>query len=407
MKSVLQINSVVNIGSTGRITEEIGQLVQANGWKSIIAYGRHDRQSKSELIRIGTELEIKLHGIQTRFFDRHGFGSYNATKKLIREIKKINPDIIHLHNLHGYYLNIKVLFDYLSIANIPIVWTFHDCWPMTGHCVYFDFVNCEKWKTQCYSCPQKKEYPASFGFDRSEKNYSLKKELFTTLCNLTIIPVSGWLEDIIKQSYFSNFRLQVINNGINTDIFHPYQNSLIRDNYNLNGKFIILGIASDWSPRKGLKDFVKLSKKLEVSYCIILVGLSVTQIKQLPKNIIGITKTESVEELALFYSSADVFVNPTWEDNFPTTNLESLACGTPVITYRTGGSPEAVSDDTGIVIEKGDIDGLLSAINIIKEKGKINYIPACRERAKRLYDKNDRYMDYLNLYESIIKTHNV
>ena len=400
---IIQINSVVNTGSTGRITEEIGQTTIAKGWQSYIAYGRYERPSQSQLIRIGTVWDNQLHGLQTRLFDSHGLGSIKATKKLIEQIKIINPDLIHLHNLHGYYLNIEILFSYLKNINIPVVWTLHDCWPMTGHCTYFNFVDCNKWKSECNQCPQKKEYPYSFWMDRSRKNYYLKKELFTSVRNLTLVPVSQWLADIVIQSFLSKVPFQVIHNGINTDVFKPLTDSTIRDKYKLQDKFILLGVAGIWSPRKGLKDFIELSKQLNPDYQIILVGLNQSQLNQLPRNIIGIAKTESVEELAEIYSSADAFINPTWEDNFPTTNLEALACGTPVITYRTGGSPEAIDSETGIIVEKGDVDGLIQSIKQIQEKAKSSYSAACRERAEKLYNKDNRYMDYLKLYESLIE----
>jgi len=401
-KILLQINSVVNFGSTGRIAEELGQVAIADGWESYIAYGRNERLSKSKLIRIGTDWDIKSHVLQTRLFDRHGLGSLKATNKLIEQIKLIKPDIIHLNNLHGYYLNIKVLFKYLSVIEIPVLWTIYDCWPMTGHCAYFDLVDCDKWKTKCYSCPQLNKYPASFLLDRSKKNYVLKNELFNSVKNLTIISNSKWLGSIISQSYLRNYPVKIINSGINIDDFRPVQSNFVKDKYNLHEKFIILGVASEWDQRKGLEDFLELNKKLDSNYQIILVGLNKSQIKCLPQNIIGITKTESVQELATYYSNSDIFINPTWEDNFPTTNLEALACGTPVITYNTGGSPEAIDSDTGFVVEKGDIQGLINAINTIKEKGKSFYSTACRARAEQLYDKNDRYIDYIRLYKSLL-----
>lgn len=402
MKTLLQINVVVNSGSTGRIAEEIGQMAKVSGWSSYIAYGRNERPSQSKLIKIGTEWDIKMHGLQTRLFDRHGLASKTATKKLIRQIKKINPQIIHLHNIHGYYLNIEILFRFLKQANIPVVWTLHDCWPITGHCTHFEFVDCEKWKTQCIACPQKKEYPASYFIDRSPKNFKLKKELFSSVPDLTLVPVSNWLANILKESFLKNTPITVIHNGINTDIFQPTTDQTIRAKYNLNSKFIILGVASVWSPRKGLQDFIELSKKLNSNFQIVLVGLSKKQVKSLHANIIGIERTESVEELAKLFSASDVFVNPTYEDNFPTTNLESLACGTPVITYKTGGSPEAIDNFTGIIVEKGDINGLVAAIQKIKEKGKAFYTEACVKRTHQLYKKEDRYQEYLNLYESLV-----
>jgi putative colanic acid biosynthesis glycosyltransferase len=402
MNTLFQINSVINSGSTGRIAEEIGQTAISAGWKSYIAYGRNDRPSQSELIKIGNDWDIKMHGFQTRLFDRHGLGSISATKELIGKIKEISPDIIHLHNIHGYYINIEILFNYLLNSNIPVVWTFHDCWPITGHCAHFTFVGCEKWKTQCYNCPQKKNYPSSWVVDRSEKNYNLKKELFTSLPNLTLVPVSNWLSEILKESYLQHYPLNVIHNGINTEFFKPSSDKVFRIKYSLENKFILLGVATSWGLKKGLYDFIELSKLLKTDYQIVLVGLSRKQIEQLPDNILGIERTESVKELAEIYSASDVFVNPTYEDSFPTTNLESLACGTPVITYKTGGSPEAIDELTGIVVEQGNIGKLIDAINKVKDKGKQSYSEACVNRAHRLYKKEDRYQEYIELYGSLL-----
>jgi len=401
-KKLLQINTVINSGSTGRIAEEIGILALSNGWESYIAYGRNERPSKSTLIKIGSQIDTIIHGLQTRIFDRHGLGSQSATKAFVKRIKEINPDIIHLHNIHGYYLNIEILFDFLVSYNKPVVWTFHDCWPITGHCTNFDFVGCERWKTSCYECPQKKEYPASLMIDRSRKNFLLKKELFSSLKNITIVPVSDWLAQIAGQSFLKNCSLHTIKNGINTTTFHPFDDNSIRVKLNLIHKFIILGVANVWSPRKGLQDFIELSTLLESEYQIILVGLNDSQISKLPKNIIGLSKTESVEELASLYACADVFVNPTFEDSFPTTNLESLACGTPVITYKTGGSPESIDTETGFIIAKGDITGLQQAIYTIKNNSKHKYSSACRLRAIELFNKDDRFREYIKLYESLL-----
>ena len=402
MKKLLQINSVVNSGSTGRIAEEIGQTAIAAGWESYIAYGRHARTSQSELIKIGSDWDIRMHGLQTRLFDRHGLASTAATREFVEQIKKIKPDIIHLHNIHGYYINIEILFRYLKDANIPVVWTFHDCWPMTGHCAYFTFVECDKWKTQCFSCPQKKGYPSSYFLDRSKQNYTQKRKLFTSVNDITIVPVSNWLADIVKQSYLKDYPIRVINNGIDVNVFSPQSGDGIRLKYGLADKFILLGVATAWGRRKGLHDFIELSKILKDDEIIVLVGLKEDQMKILPENIIGITRTESTQELAKFYSSADVFVNPTWEDNFPTTNLEALACGTPVVTYHTGGSPEALTPKTGFVVEQGDLASIRKAIDTVKSKGKAFYSAACRERATKMFNKNDRYAEYLQLYEQML-----
>lgn len=402
MKTLLQINSVVNSGSTGHIAEELGQIVVNNGWNSYIACGRNQRASKSAIIKIGSKLDILLHGLQTRLFDRHGLGSRRATLRLVKLINKIKPDIIHLHNLHGYYINIEILFSFLASNNIPVVWTFHDCWPMTGHCTYFDYIRCDKWKTECFGCPLKNEYPASFGLDRSKKNYQLKKTIFNSINQLTIVTVSKWLGNIVQDSYLKNCKIRVINNGIDTDIFHPVTSFKIREQLNLENKFVILGVASIWSPRKGLADFIRLSFLLNSNFIIILVGLNDEQITNLPDNIIGISRTENQHELSEFYSIADIFVNPSVEETFGLTTVEALSCGTPAIVYNATACPEVLSEDTGFIIKKGDIVGLLSAIENVRKNGKVKYSNACRKRALELYDKNDRYLDYLNLYESLL-----
>lgn len=402
---LLQINVTANSGSTGRIAEDIGLLATSNGWESLIAYGRTNNKSKNKVIRIGSDFDIKVHGLLTRVFDNHSFGfsSKWATKKLIKEIDNIKPDIIHLHNIHGYYINSKVLFEYLSKLNIPIVWTFHDCWSFTGHCGYFDLIGCEKWKTGCYSCPLKTSYPASFVFDRSKKNYIEKKKLFNSIKNLTIVPVSNWLGDLVKESFLSTNNIKVIHNGIDINTFKPSTNNKeIRGKFGLKDEFIVLGVADTWSERKGLKDFIKLSRLINENTKIILVGLSQKQIDNLPNNIIGIRRTENVKQLADLYSMADLFLNLTYEDNFPTTNLEALACGTPILTYKTGGSIEAVSEDTGFIVEKGDLDSVIKVINEVRSKGKEFYSDKCRERAVSCFNKDDRFMDYINLYNEFL-----
>ena len=403
MKTLLLINTVINSGSTGRIAEEIGQAALAHGWRSVIAFGRNDRPSMSEKIQVGSSWDIKIHGLQTRFFDRHGLGSGQATERLIEQIEQIKPDIIHLHNIHGYYLNIEVLFNYINARNIPIVWTLHDCWSMTGHCTHFTVVGCERWKTECYACPQKKDYPGSLVLDRSRKNYILKKMLFTQPKEMVMVPVSQWLGDLLRESFLKEHPQQMIHNGVDISVFKPMCSDQVRDKYKIGNRFMLIGVASIWTSRKGLADFIALSEKLTIDDVIVLVGLSLAQIEQLPKNIIGIPRTESVQELAELYSAADIFINPTWEDNFPTTNLEALACGTPIVTYNTGGSIEAVSPETGFVIPQGDFVALQSTINTVKIKGKAQYTHSCRLRAEQHYNKNDRYAEYIALYEQLIK----
>lgn len=401
-KTIIQINSVANTGSTGRIAEKLGLLAISEGWESYIAYGRDFNSSKSNLIKIGNTSSIYAHILQTRIFDTHGLGSKKATEVLVQQIEKLNPDVIHIHNLHGYYLNINILFNYLYKKPVPIVWTLHDCWPLTGHCTHFTYVKCDKWKKLCNNCPQTKQYPTSRLFDNSTQNYELKKALFNTPANITFVPVSNWLNSILKDSFLSSHPSKVINNGVDLDVFTPKKDSVTLEKYGLKDNFIILGVSGIWTKGKGLQDFFELSKRLDSDKKIILVGLKKSQLKNIPKNIVGIEKTENVEELAELYSLADVFINPTYADSFPTTNLESLACGTPVITYETDGSPESITPSTGIVVKQGSVDGLIQAINIIKLKGKINYSDACVTRAKKYYNKNEKFKEYIDLYKKLL-----
>jgi glycosyltransferase involved in cell wall biosynthesis len=399
---VLQINATANTGSTGRIAEEIGLMFQKQGHESFIACKRVGPSgSTSQIIRIGNKFDEYMHGIKSRALDRHGFGSKQATKKLIEEIDRIDPDVIGLHNLHGYYLNIEVLFRYLKEVQKPVVWTFHDCWPFTGHCSFFDYVSCDKWKTECGKCPLYNRYPASWFMDCSTENFYQKRSLFNGLNNLTIVTPSQWLKNLVKQSFLSDYPVEVIHNGIDLDQFKSVDTANLISKHNLSNKKILIGVASVWDRRKGLDYFLELSKCLDDEFRIVLIGLSKEVIKKLPENIIGIQRTENVNELAAFYSLADVFVNPTLVDNFPTTNLEALACGTPVVTFNTGGSPEAISNDTGIVVGKGDLNGLVESIFKIIAFKRTLISSKCRERAVRYYNKIDRFGDYLQLYQRV------
>lgn len=407
MPKLLQISIEVNKGSVGRIVEQIGQLVLDNGWKSFVAYSRDSNPSSSELIKIGSRFDVYTHGIETRIFDRHGFGSKNATKELIKKIIQINPDIIHLHHLHGYFINVEILFEYLKASKIPVVWTFHDCWSFTGHCAFFDFVGCDKWKTECHHCEQKSEYPKSLLFDRSRLNYIDKKRIFNSIENLTLVPVSEWLSELIKESFLKEIEKEVIKNGIDLSTFFPKNSrTIIENKFNLKTK-IVLGVASTWEARKGLNEFLALNQILPPEhFTIILVGLSKDQIKKLPNSIIGIERTENVEELANFYSAADVFVNPTLEDTYPTTNLEAMACGTPVVTYNTGGSVESIDENTGFIVEKHDVQGIKNAIQKISEKGKNYYLKFCRDKASQQFDMNQKFNEYLHLYKRLLLNKN-
>ena len=365
------------------------------GWDCYIIHGARGVKKPSCMHSIQADYvwQEYLHFAESFLFDRHGLASRFTTRRLISKIKEIQPDIIQLHCIHGYYLNYKYLFEYLNTTNIPIVWTFHDCWAFTGHCAHFVTANCTKWKeTGCSSCPLLNTYPKAI-LDRSKANYQLKKQLFSSNENLHIIAVSNWLASFTRESFFGGKDIRVINNGVDINKFRPVEKKS-------SDKFRIIGVASSWNEDKGLYNFYKLREYLSEDYLITLVGLTPEQIEKLPAGINGISRTESVEQLAKLYSEANVMVNPTYADSFPTVNMEALACGTPVITYRTGGSPEIIDEKTGVVVEQGDIVGLVDAIKKMKETPLSS--ENCRNRAVEKYDKDKRFADYVDLYERIV-----
>lgn len=409
MKTLLQINPVLRVStSTGRIMQEIGELAMQNGWQSYIAYSRGRdgiKPCSSKLVPVGGKWSVAWHGVETRLFDRHGLASSQATRQFIRQIEQIQPDVIHIHNIHGYFLNYRILFDYLSKCNIPVVWTVHDCWLYTGHCYYYSYVNCNRWQDGCAQCPQRREFPASLWVDRSRKNYLDKKEAFTSMPQdrLVIVPVSDWIRSEMQKSFFCGYNFRVIHNGINTEVFRVYDAQEVREKYGLGDRHVLLGVASIWSREKGLDDFIQMAALLKKEELIVLVGIKPEERKRLPENIIGIARTENIQQLAGLYSMADAFINPTWQDNYPTVNMEAIACGTPVVTYRTGGSVEAVTDETGFVVEQGNYKGLLEAARTIRQRGKSYYQGRCREYALKHFKKEDRYSDYIHLYDELTK----
>ena len=398
MPKLLQINVALNNGSTGKIAEGIASVARKNGWETYIVHGsRYINNTEDNAIQVASGVVDKLHYAKSLFLDGQGLGSTYATKRLVKRLKEIKPDVIHLHVIHGSFINYKVLFEYIEENDIPVVWTLHDCWNFTGHCTYFDKVGCDRWKTECHDCPQKGCYPKSIGLDMSKRNYALKRQIFTSVDKMVLVPVSNWLAGLVKESFLKGYECKVIHNGIDLSRFKPTPSS----SKDTSRKYSILGVASDWEPRKGLDDFLKLREELSMDeYHITLVGLTPKQVEALPEGITGITRTTSIEEMVQLYSDADVFVNPTYEDNYPTTNLEAIACGTPVITYKTGGSPEAIDSSTGVVIPQGDIEGLVETIKDLKE----NPLSAndCRMRAEEKFDKDRAFEKYVKLYNSLI-----
>ena len=348
------INVVCGIRSTGRICTDIASVLEAQGHEVKIAYGREivPEQFQKYAIRIGSESDVKLHAIKARLSDSCGLGSKTVTKKFIEWVKEYDPDVIHLHNIHGYYINIEVLFDYLRSCGKKIIWTLHDCWAFTGHAAYCEYVGCEKWINGCDNCQNVGEYPASL-VDKSKKNWERKKGVFDDIPELTIVTPSEWLAGLVRKSYLAQYPVKVIHNGVDISVFKPTEND-VKAQLGIIDKKMILGVAALWEKRKGLDDFIDLSNMLPADFKIVIVGLSQSQLEILPKEIIGIERTNSVKELVELYSAADVYVNTTYEDNYPTTNLEAIACGTPVVTYDTGGSGESAKL-YGVAVGKGKI----------------------------------------------------
>ena len=398
---LLQINPVVRLNtSTGRIMKEIGEIAMAAGWESYIAYsGARDGvpQHSSQLVPVGNKLDLAVHAVATRLFDAHGLVSRRATKQLIRRIKEIDPDIIHIHNVHGYWLNYPLLCQYLRESGKPVIWTVHDCWLYTGHCYYYSAARCDKWQTGCGHCPQKRAFPASWVFDRSARNWCDKQHAFGSLERLTIVPVSDWIRQEMAHSFLADKPFQVIHNGIDLDVFHPAEPGAERP-----AGTVILGVATLWHEEKGVRDFVELAGRLHEGERLVLVGrMSEEQRAAFPAGVEFIERTENVAKLAALYAQATAFVNPTWQDNYPTVNLEAIACGTPVVTYRTGGSVEAVTAGTGFVVEQGDVQGLLDRVRELAAEDRKAVTERCRAHALQHFSKQERYQDYIRLYESL------
>jgi len=392
---IVMINSVT-YGSTGKIMLQIAEAARAVGHEAYVCYpkGRHNPQRIENDIPIGNRFSEDFHLIMDRFTGLNGCFSYFATRRFIRELNKIKPDVIHLHNLHNCYINLKVLFDYIKKEKIRVVWTLHDCWAFTGHCPHFDMLGCQKWKSGCSNCSQYRSYPQSL-VDRSKRLYRFKKEWFTGVRDMTIVTPSQWLADLVKQSFLKEYPVRVIHNGIDLAVFKPSESDF-RKKYHCEEKNIVLGVAFGWGKRKGLDVFVRLAKELDDRFQIVLVGTDQSVDRQLPKNIISIHKTQDQHELAEIYSAADVVVNPTREDNYPTVNMEAIACGTPVITFNTGGSPESIAEGVGAVVEKEDYSALLTELHSFTAS---HFEMSTFERQRNLFDKARRFKEYVELYE--------
>ncbi len=408
---IVQINTVFATGSTGRIVLGLHNTILGSGNESAVAYGRvtGKRYSEDNLYLVGNKPDFIGHVLVNFFAGKSGFVSTGNTRKLLSWLDKIKPDIIHLHNLHGFYVNVEMLFEYIKSHEIPVIWTFHDCWPFTGQCAHFDYAGCDKWKTGCHDCPiYRSNYPYSLFKDNSKDNYEHKKAVFTGVKDLTIVTPSSWLAVLVKQSFLNDYPVKVIPNGIDTEIFAPVPNPSGLSDNNLDSSVdpkILLGVANIWSKPKGLEYLLRLSDDLkdDPQYQIVIIGLNKYQCssikKKHPANVLPIMRTSSQKELAAWYQKAYAFINPTLEDTFPTTNLEALACGTPVIAFNTGGSPEALDEGCGIVVEKGNYEALKAAVTSDRSFDS----DVCRKKALE-YTKDTANRRYLELYNAICKT---
>lgn len=396
---VLQINVVYGYSSTGVIAKYIASLLKDNNDVALSAADGYAQNLPAGTYPIGSKWEYRFHAhIFTKCLDLEGCGSYWATKRFVRWIDRTaKPDVIHFHNIHGSYLNINVLVKYINKNKIPVVYTLHDCWSLTGHCYHFDMIGCQKWKTGCNKCPLHNSYPVSIGLDNSLRNYIRKRRLFTSIKNLHLVAVSEFIKDAVSQSFFKEIPCTVIHNGVDTSVFYPSITKLDLP----TDKPVLLGVSSFWSDQKGLQEMIRLGK--EGRFTVVMVGVDVKIKQLLPPKIIAISRTSSQSELASYYSRADVFVNPTYNDSFATVNLESLACGTPVVTYKTGGCPECIDNNTGFVVPRGDYESMLNAIDEILKNGKQSYSESCRARACMQFEKRKCFSKYIDVYSNMIK----
>ena len=398
---VLQINSVCGIRSTGRICTDLAEILQRRGHLCTVAYGREQTPEAYRDIshRIGSDRAVKRHAIASRLFDSSGFHSNKATREFLSYIDGYKPDVIHLHNIHGYYVNVEFLFDYLKKTKKPVVWTLHDCWAFTGHCSHYAAIGCGKWKMGCGRCPQKREYPKSAFLDKSKTNYLRKKNCFCGVPKLTIVTPSRWLAEEVKESFLGDYPVKIIQNGIDTSVFCPVPGDF-RKRYNLEGKTVILGVATAWGDKKGLDRFFKLAQLLDDRFRVVLVGLEDAQMRGLPRNVVGIKKTNSIEELAEIYTAADVCLSLSVEETMGLTVVEANACGTPAIVLNKTALPELITEKNGIVVEGSSMECVAAMLRETDFKRRFSS-DACISYA-RTYEKTLKYAEYVKLYEEMV-----
>jgi len=404
MPTLLQINAVSNYGSTGKIMENIAGVAEKHGWDNYIACGgRYSQPSKYHTYIISSKCENYFAALHTLLTDRHGFALERQTKAFVKWIDTIKPDIIHLHNIHSYYLNIEVLFRYLSENEIPVVWTLHDCWAFTGHCSHFIKIKCDKWKTICCDCELKHDFPKSLFLDKSYQNFQNKKRLFCSLNRMVITPVSKWLADMTSLSFLNKYPINVVYNGIDTNLFKPVEGDSLKIKNNLQNKHIILGVSNDWGLMKGLKDYFALNQIMDSNCQIVLIGMNDKQISEYgDKGILCIPRTKSVDELVEWYSAADVVLSLSYAETFGLPMVEGFSCGTPAIVYDDTALSELITPETGYRVPVGNIEEVKKCIEKLCKKGKESYSAKCIERARKTYDKEVNYQKYIDLYNELL-----
>lgn len=409
MHTLLQINADANWGSAGTITEQITNIMIEKGWHTYVAYGREMNPSRAHVIRVGSKYDVYAHYAEHRFFDNEGLASRRATKSLVEEIERLQPDVVHLHNIHDHWLNFRILFEYLNQTDIKVVWTFHDFWPITGHCTHFVQADCSQFMIECVECPYTKGHFLPL-MKRATRNFNLKKHLFTANHNLHIVSVSDWVGENVAKSFLQDKDLRVIHNGVDTEIFKPTDLEILPpSNYSnylhsTEGKFVIMAVSSQWkSGSKGLDDYKAMAAMLKDDEVIVLVGVPEEISKDFPSNIIGIKRTSNQQELAALYTRADVVCSFSLAETFGLTIVEGYACGTSAVVYDNTAPPSLITPETGFVVPNGNYKHAYTAIQQIKINGKQHYSEACISLAREKYDKDKCFEKYVELYEELLK----
>lgn len=399
MPKLVLVNTVCS-GSHGRLMRDLRSAAQANGFQVCVAYGRGDPFS-GDTVRIGAQKDVLAHVALTRALDMHGRGSRGATEAFVRHLSDLSPDLLHLHNIHGYYLHAQTLFDFIRERNLPTLWTLHDCWALTGHCSHFTRAYCARWQNGCHDCPLKREYPASFGLDASRRNWQWKKDAFSTVPTLRLVTPSLWLSDVVRGSYLGQLPRRVVPNGIDLSLFRPVDGSAVRESLGVEpDQALLLCVARPFDARKGYADMLRVAERLKEKARVVMIGLSDRQLRSLPPYVIGLSGTDGPEELVPYYAAADCLVNPTYEDTYPTVNMEALACATPVVGYGVGGAKEQLADPVGLPLPVGNPDLLAdSALRSALKKKSLS--PLCRRYAEQHFDRGKAIGQYIEIYHQM------